>query len=46
VYPLIEGRAPEPRTRRVFSPGNATAQSERRQELPHAETASGTGIQS
>jgi len=46
VYPLIEGRAPEPRTRRIFSPGNGSSQSGRREELPHAETASGTGIQS
>jgi len=45
VYPLIEGRAPESRARRVFSPRNGAGQSERREELPHAETASGTGIQ-
>jgi thioester reductase-like protein len=45
VYPLIEGRAPESRPRRVFSPrpnGNAT---EGREKLPHAGATSGTGTQ-
>jgi len=45
VYPLIEGRAPESRARRVFSPHNAEGGTQRREDLPHAETASGTGIQ-
>ena len=45
VYPLIEGRAPESRSRRVFAPhqnGNGT---ERREDQPHAGAASGTGTQ-
>ena len=44
VYPLIEGRAPEPRARRVFSPKNTGGQYARPEELPHTETTSGTGI--
>lgn len=45
VYPLIEGRAPESRPRRVFSPRNAASGVQRREGFPHAETASGAGIQ-
>jgi thioester reductase-like protein len=45
VYPLIEGRAPESRARRVFSPRNAGNGAERREELPRAGAASTTGTQ-
>ena len=43
VYPLIEGRAPETRSRRVFSPQHAGNGAEPREDLPHAGAASGTG---
>ena len=45
VYPLIEGRAPESRPRRAFSPqhgGNGTG---RREGTPQSGAASGTGTQ-
>ncbi len=45
VYPLIEGRAPESRARRVFSPQNGGNGTQHRVELPHAGAASGTGTQ-
>ena len=45
VYPLIEGRAPESRPRRVFSPQHAGNGTPHRVELPHAGAASGTGTQ-
>src|ERR1019366_1678767 len=46
VYPLIEGRAPESRARRVFSPHPAAGGTARRAGSPPAGTAANTGIQS
>jgi thioester reductase-like protein len=45
VYPLIEGRAPEPRSRRVFSPQHSGNETARRGDLPHAGATSGSGNQ-
>ncbi|MGD0907866.1 MAG: SDR family oxidoreductase, partial [Candidatus Acidiferrales bacterium] len=45
VYPLIEGRPPESRSRRVFSPRYSGNGTERREDLPHAGTTSGSGNQ-
>jgi hypothetical protein len=45
VYPLIEGRAPESRSRRVFSPQHSGNGTERREDLPHAGATSGSGNQ-
>jgi long-chain acyl-CoA synthetase len=45
VYPLIEGRAPEARSRRVFSPQHPGNGTERREDLPHAGATSGSGNQ-
>ncbi len=45
VYPLIEGRAPEPRPRRVFSPQPAWSGTERRKGSEQAGTAPGAGTQ-
>jgi long-chain acyl-CoA synthetase len=46
VYPLIEGRAPESRPRRVFPPQPANGGTSRRAGPPRAGTAAITGIQS
>jgi len=43
VYPLIEGRAPESRPHRVFSPQHAGDGAENHENLPHAGAASGAG---
>jgi len=45
VYPLIEGRAPESRSRRVFSPQHLGKGTERREDLPRAGAASRLGNQ-
>jgi len=46
VYPLIEGRSPEQRTRRTFSPASQNPHEgvdRRRETLPHSGAASGAG---
>jgi long-chain acyl-CoA synthetase len=45
VYPLIEGRAPESRPRRAFSPHNGGNGTGRQEDPPQAGAASGTGNQ-
>jgi long-chain acyl-CoA synthetase len=45
VYPLIEGRAPESRPLRTFSPQHGGNGADRREELPHAGAAPGAGTQ-
>jgi len=45
VYPLIEGRAPESRPRRAFSPQNGGNGTGRHEDPPQAGAASGTGNQ-
>ena len=45
VYPLIEGRAPESRSRRVISPQPAWNGPERRKAAPQAGAAPGAGTQ-
>lgn len=43
VYPLIEGRSPEQRARRAFSPQDSGVGVDRRGTLPRSEAASGAG---
>jgi thioester reductase-like protein len=45
VYPLIEGRAVEERPRRAFSLRQTGNGAERREDIPHAGAASGSGTQ-
>jgi hypothetical protein len=45
VYPLIEGRAPESRPRRFFSPQHAGNGADRHNDSPHAAAAPGAGTQ-
>jgi long-chain acyl-CoA synthetase len=45
VYPLIEGRPPESRSRRVFSPRQSASGAEHREDVPRAGATSGSGNQ-